>query len=99
MGSERPRDRIFAFKYAALSLNDGLRDFTLVLMPFRHPAWALFCCSKWDGGLWVRVLGWGFHLKDTRKHRLYFSERNGITKHWMVFGGPWSLALLRPELR
>ena len=33
-----------------------------------------------DGIGWFRLFGYGLHWKDTTKHRLYFSERNGYTK-------------------
>ena len=29
---------------------------------------------------WFRIFGIGLHWKDTTKHRLYFSERNGYKK-------------------
>lgn len=39
-----------------------------------------------DGFFWIRVYGYGFYLKDTRKHGASFSERNGYEgikiRHW-----------------
>lgn len=45
-----------------------------------------------DGGGWLRVLRVGFGWKDTTKHRLTFSERNGYSKHLMI--GKWSFGWL-----
>jgi len=42
---------------------------------------------------WFRLFGRGIGWKDTRRHRLLFSERNGLTPHVMI--GPWSIAWLR----
>lgn len=45
------------------------------------------------GGGWFRIFGKGLGWKDTRRHPLLFSERNGYTRHVMV--GRWSIAWLR----
>lgn len=41
---------------------------------------------------WFRLFGRGLAWKDTRRHRLLFSERNGYVRHLMV--GPWSITWL-----
>lgn len=41
---------------------------------------------------WMRLFGKGIHWKDTTKHRLYFSERNGYRKALKI--GKWRLSLL-----
>jgi len=37
----------------------------------------LLSWHSYDGGFWFRVLGYGISIKDTKKHQLLFSERNG----------------------
>ena len=46
-----------------------------------------------EGGGFIRVFGYGFAWKDTNKIPLFFSERNGYQRHWMI--GRWSFRLLR----
>lgn len=41
---------------------------------------------------WFRVAGVGLHVKDTRRHRLLFSERNGSVRRVQL--GPWSVKWL-----
>lgn len=41
---------------------------------------------------WIRVFGFGFGLKDTRVHRLTYSQRNN-TKTSVTFFG-WRLTVL-----
>lgn len=54
--------------------------------------------TKWlmlytkDGIGWVRLFRVGFRWKDTTKHRLTFSERNGYRRHLMI--GKWSFGWL-----
>lgn len=43
---------------------------------------------------WFRIFGYGLHWKNTRRHPLLFSERNGYRKHRMI--GPWSISALSP---
>ena len=50
-----------------------------------------------DGGGWIRVFGAGFGWKDTRKHGLTFSERNGYKRHFEI--GAWSFAWLSTNRR
>lgn len=42
---------------------------------------------------YFRLFGFGLGWKDTRRHPLLFSERNGHTPHAMV--GAWSIAPIR----
>ena len=37
-----------------------------------------------DGLFYIRILNWILGIKDLRKQRLYFSERNGYIKHLVV---------------
>jgi hypothetical protein len=46
------------------------------------------------GSGWLRVFGFGITWKDTRRHRLIFSERNGYCKHILI--GHWSFSFLKP---
>ena len=39
------------------------------------------------GMAWFRVLGFGLRVKDTRRHPLLFSERNGHVRSLAL--GPW----------
>lgn len=49
------------------------------------------CFLHVEPGLgFFRLFGVGLSWKDTRVHRLLFSERNGYTRHVMV--GHWSIA-------
>jgi hypothetical protein len=45
---------------------------------------------------WFRVFGYGLHWKDTRRHHVFFSERNGYMRVLRL--GPWSLKWLVPVL-
>ncbi len=42
---------------------------------------------------WVRLFGVGFRWKDSKRHRMYFSERNGYTNRLRV--GSWGFGWLR----
>lgn len=53
-----------------------------------------YCSAKADGIFWFRVFGFGLVIKDTRKHRPYFSERNGLV-YWMKLGN-WRVRWLTP---
>jgi hypothetical protein len=46
------------------------------------------------GYFWFRILGYGLHFKDTRRHALLFSERNNIGRSLSVFG--WRISGLKP---
>ena len=48
-----------------------------------------------DGFGWFRLLDYGIAWKDTRKHQLTFSERNGYARRLMI--GAWCLELLTPR--
>ncbi len=51
------------------------------------------CAIALSNGIgWMRILGKGIRWKDTTKHRLYFSERNGYRKALNI--GKWRLSLL-----
>lgn len=43
-----------------------------------------FCGHYTSGLFWFRAFGRGFHIKDTRRHPLRFSERNGYTNFWAI---------------
>lgn len=58
-----------------------------LLKLFGMSVWAL---SLGCGIGWMRIFGKGIHWK---KHRLYFSERNGYRKAINI--GKWRLSLLR----
>ena len=53
-----------------------------------------FKCSALAGLAWFRLFGYGVIIKETRRHPLLFSERNGMRKQLQV--GPFSLRGLRP---
>lgn len=46
------------------------------------------------GNFFFRLFGYGLAFKDTRRHRLYFSERNGLGRQLRV--GPWLVEALTP---
>ena len=35
-----------------------------------------------NGMFWLRIFGKGFHIRDTSKEPLRFSERNGYFQFW-----------------
>jgi hypothetical protein len=41
---------------------------------------------------WFRLFGVGLHWKDTSRHRMYFSERNGYKKALKI--GSWRISFL-----
>lgn len=45
-----------------------------------------------DGAFYFRVFGFGLHVKDSTKHRAYFSERNGFVKFTHI--GKWRIRIL-----
>ena len=45
----------------------------------------------------VAVRGYGIGWKDTKRHRLYYSERGGAVPTVRI--GAWSLSLIRPAVR
>lgn len=47
------------------------------------------------GNVYFRLFGYGLAFKDTRRHRLYFSERMGLRKQLRV--GPWLIEALGRE--
>jgi hypothetical protein len=55
----------------------------------------LFACHHFERRGWFRVLGFGLHWKDVRRHAPLFSERNGLTWHLRI--GWLSLGLLWPD--
>lgn len=46
-----------------------------------------------DGIGFVRAFGWGLHVKDTRRHRLLWSDRERVFRQLRV--GPWLLTPLK----
>lgn len=51
-----------------------------------------------SNGLWFfRIFGYGLHWKNTDKHPLLFSQRNGYRKALTI--GNWCFTILRPERR
>jgi hypothetical protein len=51
-----------------------------------------FSLYRAPGVYWMRICGLGFHVKDTRRHGLLFSERNGYC--WRLQVGAWSFRFL-----
>ena len=49
-----------------------------------------------EGIFWFRIFGRGLHFKNTRKCKLYFSERNGYTKRLQI--GRLSIRCLKKEI-
>ncbi len=56
-------------------------------------SWPAWCSYRRDGIGWFRIFGYGIHWKDTRRHRLLFSERNGYTRALTIRG--WRFRLLK----
>ncbi len=50
-----------------------------------------FYCK--NGLFWIKIFKWILSIKDIRQHRLYFSERNGYTKHKII--GNYSICIKR----
>lgn len=46
---------------------------------------------------WFRLFGIGLHWKDTARHRMYFSERNGNKKALKI--GSWRISFLSRNSR
>ncbi len=44
------------------------------------------CGKRTRGLLWVRVFGWGVHVRDVRVWSLMFSEREGYANYLMIRG-------------
>lgn len=60
----------------------------------RGPLWA-GCDGRWIG--FFRIFGYGLHWKDSRRHRLLWSERQGVYVHWHF--GPWVITPLKRGAR
>jgi hypothetical protein len=75
---------IKTFKYSNKN-----KDKQYVLRLYGVSIWAM---ALSNGLGWMRILRKGIHWKDTTKHRLYFSERNGYRKALNI--GKWRLSLL-----
>jgi hypothetical protein len=50
------------------------------------------CWYKSNGFFWFRFFGRGFCFKDSSKHRLLFSQRNGYSKYLKI--GGWIISYL-----
>lgn len=74
---------------------DRLHTKPLLLTPMRlnTPTSPIQWCFT-RHAFWFRIFGYGIGAKNTLKHRLYFSERNGYCKRVMV--GVWSIKWLEP---
>jgi len=70
-------------------LGKGNKNGQYTLCLYGVSVWAI---TLSNGIGWMRIFGKGIHWKDTTKHRLYFSERNGYRKALKV--GKWRLSLL-----
>lgn len=53
----------------------------------------IFCYHYHDLFLWFRIFGYGLKIKDTTKHMLLFSERNGYSKGIQI--GKWRVGVLK----
>ncbi len=55
-------------------------------------------CIGWTRGMWYfRLFGCGLHVKDFRKARLLFSEREyGVVKKPILIVGYWKIKVLKP---
>jgi hypothetical protein len=82
-GTERTR-----LWWAPPEVERSLRD----RMPMRQ-RFPWFCFEGEPGWRWFRLFGFGLMWKDSRCHRLLFSERHG--KSCLRFG-PWVIRPLRP---
>lgn len=49
---------------------------------------------KSDGFFWIRIFGHGIHVKNVKKHRLTFSQRNNIDKYLKI--GNYLISYLKP---
>ena len=45
-----------------------------------------------DGLGWFRIFGIGLHWKDTTRHMMYYSERNGLFRSLRI--GKWRIKIL-----
>lgn len=62
---------------------------TAHLLIGRISCWAFYS----EPGLgWFRIFSVGLHWKDTSRHRMYFSERNGYRKSLKI--GSWRFTFL-----
>lgn len=51
--------------------------------------WGLHACYLHNGSIhvfWFRIFGFGLNFSSRKKEEAYFSERNGFTKAWYIFG-------------
>jgi hypothetical protein len=62
---------------------------TQVVIGPRLGHWPLFCGSFSPGFGWFRVFGVGLTWKDSKRHELLFSERNGFTRRLRI--GAWGI--------
>ena len=53
----------------------------------------VFSCYTEEGFGWFRIIGKGLYWKDTTKHQLMFSQRNGY--HKSVKLGKWYFQILK----
>ena len=51
-----------------------------------------FELMRYNGSFWFRIFGYGIAGKNIKIHKLFFSERNNIVKHYLV--GNWSFKFL-----
>lgn len=58
--------------------------------------WPLLCGHRSDGLVWVRLFGFGVHMKDTTKWPLLFGERNRL--RFGVAVGKYYIGFLEPML-
>lgn len=57
--------------------------------------WRLISYHKENGFFWIRILGYGFTIKNPRTHPLLFSQRNGYTKVYKI--GKYVFYFLNPN--
>ncbi len=48
-----------------------------------------------EGLFQILIFGFGISAKDLNRHRLYFSERKGYTKHFEILN--WSFSFVHPR--
>lgn len=52
-------------------------------------------CHYDNSFFWIRIFKYGICIKDTNRHRLLFSDRNGSSKKLMI--GKWCVKYLPPN--
>lgn len=86
-GPDGERSRLWL---APPEVERSLRD----RVPLRtSPRFPWFYLGGEPGWRWLRLFGHGLAWKDSRRHRLLFSERHGINCFWV---GPWVIRWLWP---